>query len=130
MPIPDTCPDFVEHPHIIPNGEHGEYGFFCYQCQTSCASEEQGTSQIAEALVALGVPCDVHQTGGFTMCVYIKTGEDSYIYANRYGFGFFKNEEDDEGENFDFSNYENNTAEEKAQQIKKAIEKKNLLAIA
>jgi len=120
MPIPNTCPDFVEHPHIIPNGEHGEYGFFCYQCQTSCASEEQGTSQIAEALQALGVPCDVHQTGGFTMCVYIKTGEDSYIYASKEGAFFYENE-DDEGKIIFYSD-ETDTAEDIAKKIYKSLE--------
>ena len=83
--IPSTCPDFVSHPHLID-------GRGCYTCQTSLASDEQGTSALAIELQALGIPCDVHQTGGFTMCVYIKTGEASYVYANDEGFSFYRDE--------------------------------------
>ena len=85
MTIPATCPDFVSHPHLV-NGRG------CYQCQCASASENQGTSQIAEALNALGIPADVHQTGGFTMCVYVKTGDESYIYANDEGFSLYCDE--------------------------------------
>ena len=81
MTIPTTCPDFVSHPHLV-NGRG------CYTCQASASSEEQGTSVLALELQALGIPCEVHQTGGFTMCVYIKTGEESYVYAHDEGFSF------------------------------------------
>jgi len=86
MTIPATCPDFVSHPHIVE-------GRNCYTCQCSASSQEQGTSVLALELQALGIPCDVHQTGGFTMCVYIKTGKDSYVYANDEGFSFYKDED-------------------------------------
>lgn len=114
MAIPTTCPDFVSHPHIVEK-------INCYTCQASLASEEQGTSQIAEALLVLGVPCEVHQTGGFTMCVYIRTGETSWMYANEEGFSFYKNEEDYEGAGFYFDASEN-TAEQKAEIIKICLE--------
>lgn len=119
MTIPATCPEFVEHPHLI-NGRG------CYTCQTSLASEEQGTSAIAEELIALGIPADVHQTGGFTMCVYIKTGDESYVYANEEGFSFYCDDECEGLREIDFST--EMTSSEKAQEIKKTMEAHNLTA--
>ena len=52
MTLPTTCPDFVSHPHLIE-------GRNCYTCVASLCSEEQGTSAIAEALIAIGIPADV-----------------------------------------------------------------------
>jgi len=108
MPIPATCPEFVSHPHLTD-------GRNCYTCVSSLCSEEQGTSQIAEALNALGIPADVHQTGGFTMCAYIKTGDESYIYANAEGFSFYADQECEGLLEFDFR--EEMTPTEKAQEI-------------
>lgn len=121
MTIPTTCPDFVSHPHIV-NGRG------CYQCQTSACSEGQGTSAIAEALIALGIPADVHQTGGFTMCVYVKTGEDSYIYANAEGFSFYKDEDCDGWANVYFADSET-TPEQKANAIQTTMKTANLEAL-
>jgi hypothetical protein len=120
MTIPATCPDFVSHPHIV-NGRG------CYQCQTSACSEGQGTSAIAEALIALGIPADVHQTGGFTMCVYVKTGEESYIYANAEGFSFYKDEDCDGWSNVYFADSET-TPEQKAKAIQTTMKTANLEA--
>jgi hypothetical protein len=121
MTIPTTCKGFVSHPHIV-NGRG------CYSCQEAAASEEQGTSAVAEALIALGIPAGVHQTGGFTMCVYVKTGDDSFIYANEEGFAIYKNDED-EGENFLFGDdYKKQTPTEKAQKIIKGMKTANLKA--
>lgn len=120
MTIPTTCPDFVSHPHIV-NGRG------CYTCQTSSASEEQGTSAIAEALIALGIPADVHQTGGFTMCVYIKTGEESYIYANEEGATNYCCDETDVGDAVAFYDLDQTPAE-KAQQIAEGMKTNNLEA--
>ena len=121
MTIPTTCPDFVEHPHLVD-------GRNCYTCVASLCSEEQGTSAIAEELIALGIPATVHQTGGFTMCVYIKTGTDftSYIYANTEGFGMYKNEDDYEPENVFFG--EDLTPKQKAEKIIQTMKEKNLEA--
>ena len=118
MTIPTTCPDFVSHPHIV-NGRG------CYQCQTSACSEGQGTSAIAEALIALGIPADVHQTGGFTMCVYVKTGEESYIYANAEGFSFYKDAECEGWANVYFADSET-TPEQKANAIQTTMKTANL----
>jgi hypothetical protein len=120
MTIPATCPDFVSHPHIV-NGRG------CYTCQTSQASEEQGTSAIAEALIALGIPADVHQTGGFTMCVYVKTGEESYIYANEEGATNYCCDETDVGDAVAFYDLDQTPAE-KAQQIAEGMKNANLEA--
>jgi hypothetical protein len=121
MTIPATCPDFVSHPHLIE-------GRNCYTCVASLCSEEQGTSAIAEALIALGIPADVHQTGGFTMCVYIKTGEESYIYANAEGFSMYQNEECEGYFNAEWANAES-TPEAKAEGIRKTLEVNNLQAL-
>lgn len=120
MTIPTTCPDFVSHPHIV-NGRG------CYTCQTSQASEEQGTSAIAEALIAIGIPADVHQTGGFTMCVYIKTGEQSFIYANEEGATNYCCDETDVGDAVAFYDLDKTPAE-KAQQIAEGMKTNNLEA--
>jgi hypothetical protein len=119
MPIPATCPEFVSHPHQK-NGQS------CYTCQCSSASETQGTSQIAEALNAIGIPADVHQTGGFTMCVYIKTGDESYIYATSEGFSFYSDEECEGLQEFEFS--EEMTPETMAKDIADTMKKYNLTA--
>lgn len=119
MTIPATCPDFVSHPHLV-NGRG------CYTCQTSSASELQGTSAIAEALIAIGIPADVHQTGGFTMCVYVKMGEHSYIYANDEGFSFYCGEECEGCLHTEWD--AKSTANEKAEAIKQALTSNNLQA--
>jgi hypothetical protein len=120
MTLPTTCKDFVSHPHIV-NGRG------CYTCQEASASETQGTSAIAEALIALGIPADVHQTGGFTMCVYIKTGDESYIYANDEGFSFYKDAECEGWANCSFAESET-TPEQKAKAIQTTMKTANLEA--
>lgn len=120
MTIPATCPDFVSHPHIVENRN-------CYTCVASLCSEEQGTSAIAEALIAIGIPADVHQTGGFTMCVYVKTGEQSFIYANAEGFSMYCDEECEGTMHTDWANAEG-TPEAKAEGIRKTLEVNNLQA--
>ena len=122
MTIPTTCKDFVSHPHIVE-------GRGCYTCQCSIASETQGTSAIAEALIALGIPADVDQTGGFTMCVFIKTGDESYIYANEEGFSIYKDEECEGLENHFFGDdFKKQTPAEKAQKIADTMKANNLQA--
>jgi hypothetical protein len=120
MTIPATCPDFVSHPHLIE-------GRNCYTCVASLCSEEQGTSAIAKALIAIGIPADVHQTGGFTMCVYVKTGEQSFIYANAEGFSMYCDEECEGSMNTEWANAEN-TPEAKAEGIRKTLEVNDLRA--
>jgi hypothetical protein len=138
MTIPTTCPDFVSHPHIVEitrrykdaegntTREEKKEGY-CYTCQEASASETQGTSAIAEALIALGIPADVHQTGGFTMCVYIKTGDESYIYANAEGFSMYRDAECEGFFNAEWANAES-TPEAKAEGIRKTLEVNNLEA--
>ena len=119
MTIPTTCKDFVSHPHIVE-------GRGCYTCQSSIASETQGTSAIAEALISIGIPAQVDQTGGFTMCVFIQTGDESYIYANKEGFSFYCDEECEGLQEFDFR--EEMTPTEKAQEIADKMKANNLQA--
>lgn len=126
--IPNTCPDFVEHPHILPTGEN------CYQCRKSYASVEQGTSAMAVALFRKRgmFEVDVHQTGGFTMCVYIPTfDKGSYIYANAEGATYYSGKEfpEDDFESEDLIYFEENqTPEEKAEALYSIIIEKNLLS--
>lgn len=119
--LPTTCADFVSHPHIV-NGQG------CYTCRVALASEEQGTTALMSALLDLGIACDVHQTGGFTMCVYIKTGEESYVYANDEGFSFYKDAECDGWANYYFKDSEN-TAHKKAQAIRETMGSAKLQAL-
>jgi hypothetical protein len=133
--IPPTCPDFVEHPHLVEtkrifknkDGETIEDVRMsgCYTCQCSSASESQGTSQIASELRLLGIDAEVHQTGGFTMCVYIKTGENSYIYANAEGASHYRNDDDEEGENLVFFD-DPETPAEKAQKLGALLDHKKI----
>lgn len=137
MTLPRTCKDFVSHPHLVETKsifKDKDGNTFedvrmrgCYRCQEASASEEQGTTAIAEALIALGIPADVHQTGGFTMCVYIKTGDESYIYANAEGFSFYKDEECEGWANCSFAESET-TAEQKAKAIQTTMKTANLEA--
>ena len=108
-----TCPEFVEHPHIVEYKKFSKEGEFigtsksgCYECRMASASED--INPIADELEALGISNEIHQTGGFTMCIYIKTGETSYIYANAEGFGHYKDLDDNEGENLFFDEDETN----------------------
>ena len=135
--LPTTCPDFVSHPHIVEQKIYSMSGEYketrkggCYTCQMALASEEQGTTALMSSLLDLGISCDVHQTGGFTMCVYIKTGDTSYIYANSEGFGMYENEEDYEGENVFFGDdFNKQSASQKAQKIAETMKEKNLQAV-
>ena len=111
--LPTTCKDFVSHPHIVE-------GRGCYTCQEALASEEQGTTQIAQELRDLGIPADVHQTGGFTMCVYVSTGGNSYMYANDEGFSFYKDEDCEGWAHYSFKESEN-TPEKKAEAIRQTL---------
>ena len=133
-----TCKDFVSHPHLVSYGvfskDDGEFlgirELGCYQCQMASASEDQGVNQISEELDKLGIPNDIHQTGGFTMCVYIKTGEDSYIYANDEGFSFYDDEECEGLKHHFFDDLGFKTAKQKAKAIQEAMEKDSIKAIA
>jgi hypothetical protein len=134
MAIPETCSDFVEHPHLVESKIYSASGEFkgvrvmgCYSCQEAHASEAQGTTVIAKALQKLGIPVDVHQTGGFTMCVYIKTGEESYIYANDEGFSIYEDEECQGLDHYVWGKGEK-TAQAKAKKIEKVLKVKNLQA--
>ena len=81
------------------------------------------------ALLDLKIPCDVHQTGGFTMCVYIKTGEHSFIYANEEGFGIYENDEDEGSHTYFGDDFKNQKPSEKAQKIAETMKAKNLQAL-
>jgi hypothetical protein len=139
--LPTTCPDFVSHPHRVQvtamqfdiDGTQKEITREgnCYTCQVAACSESQGTTALASALLDLNIACDIHQTGGFTMCVYIKTdaNDASYIYANAEGFSHYISDSDD-GENWYFGDDLNEqSAAQKAQKIADTMKDKNLQAL-
>lgn len=138
--LPKTCADFTSHPHKVlttithtdKNGDRIQETMLrgCYTCQMALASEEQGTTQLASALMDLGMNCEVVQTGGFTMCVYIKTGKESYIYANEEGFSFYRDEKCEGLENFCFPEFQKTSAKEKAQKIQEKMQTFNLQSLA
>ena len=127
-----TCKDFVSHPHLVETthlwkdkegNETKETKMSgCYVCQ--CASASEDINPIAEELESLGIKNEIHQTGGFTMCIYIKTGKNSYIYANAEGFSFYKDENCEGLRDFDFS--EEMTPKEKAEEIAEKMKKHGL----
>jgi hypothetical protein len=135
--LPTTCADFVAHPHLVEttstwkdkDGNTIEETKMrgCYTCQMALASEEQGTTALASALLDLDICCEVVQTGGFTMCVYIKTGEESFIYANDEGFSFYCGEDCEGLQEFDYR--EQMTPKEKASEIAEKMKSHNLEAI-
>jgi hypothetical protein len=135
--LPTTCPDFVAHPHKVETkftwtdkeGNKREETKLsgCYTCQMALASEEQGTTALMSALLDLDICCEVVQTGGFTMCVYIKTGDTSYIYANAEGFSFYKDEDCEGFWEADFDTEA--TPQEKAQNVVKMMKTKELQAL-
>jgi len=95
--LPKTCAEFVEHPHIVENKIYDMNGNYketrrggCYSCQEASASEYQGTSQIAEALIKAGIQnVQVEQTGGFTMVVYVYNKDKTRaLTLNSTGIGF------------------------------------------
>jgi hypothetical protein len=97
--IPTTCPDFVEHPHIVQQKIYSMNGEFketrlggCYRCQCADASERQGINSLVLAFGEVGIPASVEQTGGFTMCAYVDLGDGFYIYANPLGAGLYDEE--------------------------------------
>ena len=83
--LPTTCREFVSHPH------QG-----CYTCHEAYASEEQGTTQIAQALINEGIPAFVEQTGGFCMVVYVysKDGKGAICANAESGACFYPNLEE------------------------------------
>lgn len=87
--LPTTCKEFVSHPHIG-----------CYTCREAYASEEQGTTQIAQALINEGIPAFVEQTGGFCMVVYVYSEDrKGAICANaESGATFYPNVEEHDDE--------------------------------
>jgi hypothetical protein len=139
--LPTTCPDFTAHPHRVQVTSEVFYADGtqeqitkegnCYTCQVAACSESQGTTALASALMDLNIACDVHQTGGFTMCVYIKTDVNaaSYFYANAEGFSHYISDSDD-GENWYFGDdFQNISAAQKAQLIADTMKAKNIQAL-
>lgn len=60
-----------------------------YQTRCEEASKAQGIDPIIEELRQFGIPAESHQTGGFTMCAYVRLDNDEYIYATPYGASLY-----------------------------------------
>lgn len=90
--FPTTCPDFVEHPHILTSGD------YCYTCRIASASEN--LLPIAEDLIRAGVKrVRIEQTGGFCMVIFCYSeSNESAICINEEVILYSSNLEDDEGE--------------------------------
>ena len=136
--LPTTCPDFVSHPHKVEtkftwtdkDGNKTEETKLsgCYTCQMALASEEQGTTALMSALMDADIACDVVQTGGFCMCVFIKFEDTSYALANAEGFSFYKDADCEGWANYEFKPSEDTPAK-KAQAICQTIKAADLLAV-
>ena len=105
--IPTECAEFIAHPHIVaytatfPDGTTEERTGGCYTCQVALASREQGTSQIAEALIRAGIKnVRIDQTGGFTMVVYVGNPRGRQIGINAECIGIIENPDTDEESDF------------------------------
>ena len=51
--------------------EHGG----CYQCRVSSVCESDGSNELALALQDAGIECNIEQTGGFCMVVYVYSAD-------------------------------------------------------
>lgn len=99
------------------------YTLYDMACQR--ASDKQGVTALSDALQAMEVGTEIHQTGGFTMCVYIRLSGDAYIYANAEGYEF--RDEIVEGEHDPYyfgDDYDKMSPETKAEIIVNKIKEK------
>lgn len=60
-----------------------------YEARCAFASQDQGITELVQAMKELGLEATIAQTGGFTMCAYIELPDNKYIYANTYGAGLY-----------------------------------------
>lgn len=76
------CAGFTSHPHMVDYEVRDMHGNFkriehggCYQCQVSYVSERDGLNDLALALQDAGIECNIEQTGGFCMVVYVYSSD-------------------------------------------------------
>ena len=92
-----------------------------YALRCEEASKEQGIDQLVSDLKEEGITATSEQTGGFTMCAYIKMKENRYIYANPYGAGIY----DEEGFGEDIFQMDEPNSKEVARKIALWIKENN-----
>ena len=90
------CAGFTGHPHMVDYEvrdmnnnflriEHGG----CYQCRVSATCEEDGSNELALALQDAGIECNIEQTGGFCMVVYVYSADKKKaLTLTTWGIGF------------------------------------------
>ena len=93
---------------------------FDYEERCAIASQDQGITELVQALKELGIEATSAQTGGFTMCAYVELPDNKYIYANREGAGIY-NQDDFESYLVCFDDYQEASviAEAVAEYVKK-----------
>jgi hypothetical protein len=98
---------------------NNEQDFATYYLErTTSASKEQGIDDLVIALEKQGIKATSEQTGGFTMCAFIKLKGGKYIYANTYGAGLY----DEEGYGEDIYNNESEEDQQaRAEDVAKGV---------
>jgi hypothetical protein len=96
-----------------------DFGIY-YEERCASASQDQGITELVEALKELGIEASSAQTGGFTMCAYVELPDNKYIYANREGAGIY-DEDNYEADLVQFGEYQEASviAEAVAEYVKK-----------
>ena len=76
------CSGFTSHPHMVDYEVRDMHGNFlriehggCYQCRVSSVCESDGSNELALALQDAGIECNIEQTGGFCMVVYVYSAD-------------------------------------------------------
>lgn len=98
----EPCKNFTGHPHMVDYEvrdmnnnflriEHGG----CYQCRCSSVAESDGSNELALALEDAGIECNIEQTGGFCMVVYVYSADKKKaLTLTTDGIGFEPDVED------------------------------------
>ena len=81
------------HPSVKPC-ELWETKHSCYSCDCAASAIHYHANDIANAIEDAGIPCQIEQTGGFTMVVYVRNG-DACIGITSECMVFCKGEDDE-----------------------------------
>jgi len=90
------CAGFTGHPHMVDYEVRDMHGNFlriehggCYQCRVSATCESDGSNELALALQDAGIECNIEQTGGFCMVVYVYSADKKKaLTLTTWGIGF------------------------------------------
>jgi hypothetical protein len=100
--LPETCIGFIEHPHVIQDTITNEDGttrtilMGCSICQGAQASENQGTTAVAECLIRSGIKnVTVWNSSGFVMLIIVGAPNGKHLGINNQGIYFYSDAEDE-----------------------------------